>query len=169
MPSSVYIYIRYIHIHTHIERERENILETHPMIVANRSTLVEEILFNHSIKNVSKRQERYVHIIHSHLHIYIYQESVIANEKSRNPSRTQTYSLTLSSNCSMKRSTPLMLVAMFSCVKITPLGSPLVPLVYMIEHMLDGSGGDISTGFSLPCSEKNDENLDALLQHQHFQ
>lgn len=43
-----------------------------------------------------------------------------------------------------------MFVEMFSWVNMTPLGAPLVPLVYIIVQMLDGSGGEISTGFSLP-------------------
>lgn len=142
-------YIRYKSPHT----ERQKILETYPMIVANRGALVEEILFNHSIKNVSKRQERYVHIIHSHLYMYTSRINHFSTLMRAQMKKIKV-ALTLSSNCSMKRSTPRMLVETFSCVKMTPLGSPLVPLVYMIVHMLDGFGGDISTGFSFPCSRK---------------
>lgn len=43
---------------------------------------------------------------------------------------------TFSSNWSMKRSIPLTKDVMFSCVKTTPLGSPLVPLVYTIVQIL---------------------------------
>jgi len=43
--------------------------------------------------------------------------------------------ITLSSNCSMKRSIPLIKAIKFSYIKTTPLGSPLVPLVYIIVQM----------------------------------
>lgn len=37
---------------------------------------------------------------------------------------------------------------------MTPLGSPLVPLVYMIVHMSNGCGGEGSDGFFLPWKNK---------------
>jgi hypothetical protein len=37
------------------------------MIVANRSTLTEKILFNHAVKDMSQGQERKIHIIFCHL------------------------------------------------------------------------------------------------------
>lgn len=37
------------------------------MIEANRSTLMEKIFFNHAIKNMSKRKERDIDIVHCHL------------------------------------------------------------------------------------------------------
>lgn len=48
----------------------------YPMVVANRSTLIEEVLLDQAIKDMSKWQERYVHIISSHLHIGEVNESV---------------------------------------------------------------------------------------------
>lgn len=45
----------------------EKLLAAYPMVVANRSTLVEKIFFNHAVKDMSEGQERYVNIIHCHL------------------------------------------------------------------------------------------------------
>lgn len=61
---------------------------------------------------------------------------------------------TLSSNSSMKRFSPLINIATFSCVRTTPFGSPLVPLVYITVQMLIGCGGTNSVGFSLPYTNK---------------
>lgn len=41
----------------------------YPVVETNGSTLVEEVFLNHAIKDVSKREKRYVYIIHSHLRI----------------------------------------------------------------------------------------------------
>lgn len=57
---------------------------------------------------------------------------------------------TLSSNWSMKRSTPFTYMAWLSWVSITPLGWPLVPLVYMIVHISSDFGGQGWAGFSFP-------------------
>lgn len=62
---------------------------------------------------------------------------------------------TLSSNCSKKRSIPRIMLAMFSCVSTTPLGSPLVPLVYIIVQMLKAWGGIISEGLVFPWGPTN--------------
>jgi hypothetical protein len=48
---------------------------------------------------------------------------------------------TLSSNWSMKTFTPFTYMAWLSWLSITPLGSPLVPLVYMIVHVSSAFGG----------------------------
>lgn len=69
------------------------------------------------------------------------------------------FALTLSSNSSIKWSTPVTDAVIFSWVNITPLGSPLVPLVYMIVHMSNGCGGEGSDGFSLPWKKKDMENI----------
>lgn len=62
--------------------------------------------------------------------------------------------ITLSSNWSMKIFNPHINIAIVSCVKITPLGSPLVPLVYIIVQMLIVCGGTSSDGFSFPYMNK---------------
>lgn len=48
---------------------------------------------------------------------------------------------TLSSNWSMKRSTPFTYIAWLSWLSMTPLGCPLVPLVYMMVHISFACGG----------------------------
>jgi hypothetical protein len=47
-----------------------------------------------------------------------------------------------------------MQVKIFSWLKSTPLGSPVVPLVYMIVDISDPVGGVKSTGFSSPWKSK---------------
>jgi hypothetical protein len=53
-----------------------------------------------------------------------------------------------------KWSRPAMQVKIFSWLKSTPLGSPVVPLVYMIVDISDPVGGVKSTGFSSPWKSK---------------
>lgn len=63
--------------------------------------------------------------------------------------------LTLSSNWSIKMSSPFISRATFSCLITTPFGSPLVPLVYMIVHMLNGWGTIGSAKCCFPCRTTN--------------
>ena len=74
----------------------------------------------------------------------------VINKEKLEPEKKQRDLSTLSSNCSMKTSTPLINVVIVSCVNTTPLGVPLVPLVYIIVQTSRGRGGTISNGSSFP-------------------
>ena len=50
-----------------LQTRHEVVYAAYPMIVANRSTLTEKILFNHAVKDMSQGQERKIHIIFCHL------------------------------------------------------------------------------------------------------
>uniref|UniRef100_A0A2P2MP81 Long chain acyl-CoA synthetase 1 protein n=1 Tax=Rhizophora mucronata TaxID=61149 RepID=A0A2P2MP81_RHIMU len=57
---------------------------------------------------------------------------------------------------------PLTNKATVSCVKTTPLGSPLVPLVYIIVQISKGFGGNISDGFSFPKHRNSSHEYDFI-------